>query len=126
MEQLQQPGRRKLRVLCLHSWRTSGAIFQQQWQRAKLLDGLADLLELVRVCCCPCSRFTQEKQHSSCMRAAWVRLAAHPGAAASSAPLLSSTTAARTRTRAGLYHSAQSCQRAHSRRRGGHVAGAIL
>jgi hypothetical protein len=26
------PARRKLRILCLHSWRTSGAIFREQVQ----------------------------------------------------------------------------------------------
>ncbi|GLC77094.1 hypothetical protein PLESTF_001883600, partial [Pleodorina starrii] len=35
----------RLRVLCVHSFRTSGAIFQQQLQRAGLLDALSDLVE---------------------------------------------------------------------------------
>lgn len=38
----------KLRVLCLHSWRTSGDIFLAQWRRAGLDVALADLVELVR------------------------------------------------------------------------------
>eukprot|EP00879_Flechtneria_rotunda_P003150 GHRR01003372.1.p1 GENE.GHRR01003372.1~~GHRR01003372.1.p1 ORF type:complete len:296 (+),score=71.11 GHRR01003372.1:250-1137(+) len=38
---------RKLRVLCLHSWRTSGDIFKAQFQRSKLDVALDDLLELV-------------------------------------------------------------------------------
>lgn len=42
---MQQP--KKLRVLCLHSWRTSGDIFVAQWRRAGLDAALADLLELV-------------------------------------------------------------------------------
>jgi hypothetical protein len=41
---------RKLRVLCLHSWRTSARIFKLQWQRSGLYEQLSDLLELVRVC----------------------------------------------------------------------------
>jgi hypothetical protein len=41
----QQP--KKLRVLCLHSWRTSADIFIAQWRRAGLDAALADLLELV-------------------------------------------------------------------------------
>jgi len=36
-----------MRVLCLHSWRTSGDIFLAQWKRAGLDVALADLLELV-------------------------------------------------------------------------------
>ncbi|KAI8471168.1 MAG: serine hydrolase FSH [Monoraphidium minutum] len=40
-------GRRRLRVLCLHSWRTSGAIFREQFERAKLLPAIDDLVELV-------------------------------------------------------------------------------
>lgn len=46
--QLQHTGRKKLRVLCLHSWRTSGDIFQAQWKRSGLDVALADLLDLVR------------------------------------------------------------------------------
>lgn len=38
---------KKLRVLCLHSWRTSADIFIAQWRRAGLDVALADLLELV-------------------------------------------------------------------------------
>lgn len=37
----------KLRVLCLHSWRTSADIFIAQWKRAGLDVALADLVELV-------------------------------------------------------------------------------
>ena len=37
----------RLRVLALHSFRTSGRIFQQQMQRAGLDKELADLLDIV-------------------------------------------------------------------------------
>jgi hypothetical protein len=40
-------GRRRLRVLCLHSWRTSGAIFKEQFERAGLGQALEDLVEMV-------------------------------------------------------------------------------
>ena len=53
------PARPRLRLLCLHSFRTSGRIFQEQLQRAGLDRELADLVELVgaaagcrRCCCC--------------------------------------------------------------------------
>lgn len=39
---------RKLRVLALHSFRTSAAIFQEQLQRAGLDKELEDLLDIVR------------------------------------------------------------------------------
>ncbi|KIZ03275.1 hypothetical protein MNEG_4681 [Monoraphidium neglectum] len=42
-------GRRRLRVLCLHSWRTSGAIFKEQFERAGLGQALEDLVEMVFV-----------------------------------------------------------------------------
>lgn len=38
---------KKLRVLCLHSWRTSGKIFQQQFRRVQLDVALSDLIEFV-------------------------------------------------------------------------------
>mmetsp|Transcript_4027 Transcript_4027/g.10029 ORF Transcript_4027/g.10029 Transcript_4027/m.10029 type:complete len:298 (-) Transcript_4027:173-1066(-) len=40
---------RKLRVLCLHSFRTSASIFKQQMAKARLDASLADLVELVYV-----------------------------------------------------------------------------
>lgn len=40
------PARPRLRILCLHSFRTSGRIFQEQLQRAGLDRQLADLVEL--------------------------------------------------------------------------------
>lgn len=46
---------KKLRVLCLHSWRTSGDIFIAQWKRAGLDVALADLLELVSCWAADCS-----------------------------------------------------------------------
>jgi hypothetical protein len=46
-EQQQQQLPRKLRVLCLHSWRTSGAIFKQQFRRVNLDVALADLMDFV-------------------------------------------------------------------------------
>jgi len=42
---LQMP---KLRLLCLHSYRTSAAIFKQQMKRGGLHDTLADLADMVR------------------------------------------------------------------------------
>lgn len=44
-----QPGKKRLRVLCLHSWRTSGSIFKEQFERAKLGPALDDLVEMVFV-----------------------------------------------------------------------------
>lgn len=41
--------KKQLRILCLHSWRTSGAIFKEQFERAKLLPAIDDLVELVFV-----------------------------------------------------------------------------
>ncbi|GFR45059.1 hypothetical protein Agub_g6432, partial [Astrephomene gubernaculifera] len=40
---------RRLRVLCIHSFRTSGSIFKQQLQRAGLLEALEDLVEFTFV-----------------------------------------------------------------------------
>lgn len=42
------PGGR-LRVLCLHSWRTSGSIFREQFERARLLPVLEAVADLVFV-----------------------------------------------------------------------------
>ncbi|KAG2432218.1 hypothetical protein HXX76_009137 [Chlamydomonas incerta] len=41
--------RRRLRILCLHSFRTSGKIFEEQLQRAQLTEALGDMLELTFV-----------------------------------------------------------------------------
>jgi hypothetical protein len=41
-----QPARR-LKVLALHSFRTSANIFRQQFLRAKLVENLGDLVEMV-------------------------------------------------------------------------------
>ncbi|GIL60114.1 hypothetical protein Vafri_14749 [Volvox africanus] len=43
------PNTGRQRVLCIHSFRTSGKIFQQQLQRAGLLEALSDLVEFVFV-----------------------------------------------------------------------------
>jgi len=43
------PPRRKLRLLALHSFRTSAAIFREQLRRSGLDESLADLVELVRM-----------------------------------------------------------------------------
>ncbi|PNW76545.1 hypothetical protein CHLRE_11g467682v5 [Chlamydomonas reinhardtii] len=43
------PAARRLRVLCLHSFRTSGKIFEEQLQRAQLTEALGDLVELTFV-----------------------------------------------------------------------------
>ncbi|GBF94990.1 hypothetical protein Rsub_07491 [Raphidocelis subcapitata] len=39
----------RLRVLCLHSWRTSGSIFREQFERARLLPVLEAVADLVFV-----------------------------------------------------------------------------
>jgi hypothetical protein len=46
-QEQQQQLPRKLRVLCLHSWRTSGDIFKQQFRRVNLDVALADLMDFV-------------------------------------------------------------------------------
>ncbi|KAG2447006.1 hypothetical protein HYH02_008160 [Chlamydomonas schloesseri] len=43
------PPPRRLRILCLHSFRTSGKIFEEQLQRAQLTEALGDLVELTHV-----------------------------------------------------------------------------
>lgn len=38
---------RKLRLLCLHGFRTSGKIMKQQMEKAKWIEAIGDLVELV-------------------------------------------------------------------------------
>lgn len=38
---------RKLRLLCLHGFRTSGKIMKQQMEKAKWIEAMGDLVELV-------------------------------------------------------------------------------
>jgi hypothetical protein len=41
---------RKLRLLCLHGFRTSGKIMRQQMEKAKWIEAIGDLVELVSFC----------------------------------------------------------------------------
>lgn len=38
---------RKLRLLCLHGFRTSGKIMKQQMEKAKWIEAIGDLVDLV-------------------------------------------------------------------------------